>query len=43
MPALKCVACGVTFINGLAYLDQRHQCVVSQSKASHPSNPRPAS
>jgi hypothetical protein len=43
MTVIRCVACGVTFISGLAYLDQRHQCVVNQSKAAHPSNPRPAS
>jgi hypothetical protein len=43
MTVIRCVACGVTFISGLAYLDRTHRCVLHQSQVSHPSNPRPAS
>jgi hypothetical protein len=43
MPAIRCLACGVTFINGLAYLHRTHECVIRRSKRNHPSNPKPAS
>lgn len=43
MTVIRCVACNVTFISGLAYLDRSHQCLVKRSMASHPTTPRPAS
>jgi hypothetical protein len=42
MTVIRCVACGVTFLNGLAYLDRRHDCVVKRSMANHPSSRRPS-
>jgi hypothetical protein len=43
MTVIRCVACGVTFISGLAFLDRTHRCILNESKVCHPSNPRSAS